>query len=50
LAEREEDAVPNDTVHVGTDEVHVGLARALTFHASFDSGPDADFALGDPTL
>jgi hypothetical protein len=23
------------------------LARSLTFHASFDSGPDADFALGD---
>lgn len=26
------------------------LRRALTFHASFDQGPDADFALGDPRL
>jgi hypothetical protein len=26
------------------------LAHALTFHASFDNGPDADFALGDATL
>jgi len=24
-----------------------GLSAALTFHASFDHGPDADFALGD---
>jgi hypothetical protein len=24
-----------------------GLTRALTFHASFDGNPDADFALGD---
>jgi hypothetical protein len=24
------------------------LAHVLTFHASFDHGPDADFALGDP--
>jgi hypothetical protein len=26
------------------------LRDALTFHASFDKGPDADFALGDPCL
>ena len=26
------------------------LAQALTFHASFDNGPDADFALGNATL
>ena len=26
------------------------LASALTFHASFDNGPDADFALGDKQL
>jgi hypothetical protein len=26
------------------------LAKALTFHASFDRGTDADFALGDPWL
>jgi hypothetical protein len=29
-------------------DVRADLARALTFHASFDHGPDADFALGDP--
>jgi hypothetical protein len=28
----------------------VALRDALTFHASFDKGPDADFALGDPCL
>jgi hypothetical protein len=27
--------------------VRVRLAEALTFHASFDHGPDADFSLGD---
>jgi hypothetical protein len=27
--------------------VRASLSRALTFHASFDDGPDADFALGD---
>ena len=27
-----------------------GLRAALSFHASFDSGPDADFARGDRTL
>lgn len=26
------------------------LSRSLTFHASFDNGPDADFALGDPRI
>src|SRR4051794_19911101 len=26
------------------------LERSLTFHASFDHGPDADFARGDRTL
>jgi hypothetical protein len=26
------------------------LREALTFHASFDAGPNADFALGDPRL
>ena len=26
------------------------LSEALTFHASFDTGPDADFSAGDPTL
>ncbi len=26
------------------------LSEALTFHASFDQGPDADFALGDPKI
>jgi len=26
------------------------LLEALTFHASFNSGPDADFAKGDPTM
>jgi hypothetical protein len=29
---------------------HAPLRQALTFHASFDNGLDADFALGDPTL
>jgi len=46
----EGDAVPNDTADAGADMVRTGLAQALTFHASFDSGPDADYALGDPTL
>ena len=27
--------------------IRASLSRALTFHASFDHGPDADFALGD---
>jgi hypothetical protein len=29
---------------------HAALAKALTFHASFDHGPDADVANGDDTL
>lgn len=32
---------------IGGDAVRAGLVEALTFHASFDHGPDADFALGD---
>ena len=36
-----------DTEHTGAGNVKVRLAEALTFHASFDHGPDADFALGD---
>ena len=32
---------------VGAGDIRAGLSAALTFHASFDSGPDADFALGD---
>ena len=32
------------------DTVKVGLAEALTFHASFDHGPDADFARGDSRI
>jgi hypothetical protein len=34
----------------GDAAVRASLAQALTFHASFDRGADADFALGDPTL
>jgi len=29
---------------------HALLGEALTFHASFDEGPEADFARGDPIL
>lgn len=32
------------------DSVRAALSQALTFHASFDHGPDADFALGDKQL
>jgi hypothetical protein len=32
------------------DDVLASLTEALTFHASFDNGPDADFALGDARL
>jgi hypothetical protein len=32
---------------IGEGAVRVRLAEALTFHASFDHGPDADFSLGD---
>lgn len=34
----------------GDGSVRASLAEALTFHASFDHGPDADFALGDGRL
>lgn len=34
----------------GADTLRAGLAAALTFHASFDHGPDADFGLGDHRL
>ena len=37
--------------HIQTEsqanDVRASLSKALTFHASFDHGPDADFALGD---
>lgn len=33
-----------------THREHSSLKHALTFHASFDHGLDADFALGDPVL
>ncbi len=42
--------MPSDTANAGADDPRAALATALTFHASFDRGPDADFALGDPTL
>lgn len=42
--------MPNDSAGAGADTLRAALANALTFHASFDRGPDADFALGDPTL
>ena len=31
----------------GEGAIRGSLAEALTFHASFDHGPDADFARGD---
>jgi len=33
-----------------TTALRASLSSALTFHASFDNGPDADFALGDKQL
>jgi hypothetical protein len=42
--------MPTDAAGAGADPVRSGLASSLTFHASFDRGPNADFALGDPTL
>jgi hypothetical protein len=42
--------MPNGAAAAGADDVRMALAKTLTFHASFDHGPDADFALGDPTL
>ncbi len=40
------------TAEIGTSpaEIRQSLARALTFHASFDHSTDADFALGDKRL
>src|SRR5262245_54969994 len=35
---------------VMTDDARAGLAGALTFHAGFDRGADADFALGDRAI
>ena len=35
---------------IAADSVRVSLTEALTFHASFDHGPDADFALGDARI
>ena len=32
------------------DDLRAVLSAALTFHASFDQGPDADFALGDKQI
>ena len=40
----------NHSADAEADEMRADLATALTFHASFDRGPDADFALGDPRL
>jgi hypothetical protein len=31
-------------------DLRAGLSKALTFHASFDHGPDADYALGDKQI
>ena len=42
--------MPSDSSSATGDHLRAGLASALTFHASFDHGPDADFALGDPML
>ena len=42
--------MPSDTPSVVNDALRTGLSQALTFHASFDNGPDADFALGDPRV
>ncbi len=33
-----------------TDTTHKDLKNALTLYASFDNGPDADFAKGDPKI
>ncbi|MCC6457675.1 MAG: LamG domain-containing protein [Caldilineaceae bacterium] len=35
------------STHPTPNETRANLSTALTFHASFDHGPDADFALGD---
>jgi hypothetical protein len=39
-----------DTGHTSAGSVRDSLAEALTFHASFDHGPDADFARGDSRI
>ena len=38
------------TGSMGTEAGQSSMAEALTLHASFDGGPDADFARGDPLL
>lgn len=42
----------SDTRHTRATSaaLHTGLAQALTFHASFDHGPEADFARGDKQI
>jgi hypothetical protein len=42
--------MPNTTRESDADALRASLAKALTFHASFDQGPDADFALGDKQM
>ena len=37
-------------VALSRTEANETLRKALTFHASFDSGPEADFALGEKRL
>jgi hypothetical protein len=39
--------MPDDMRESETSAVTAALASALTFHASFDHGPDADFGSGD---
>jgi hypothetical protein len=46
----QEAAMPQATPPAGTNAARASLAAALTFHASFDQGPDADVALGDRRL
>ena len=38
---------PDSVLGVHSDQTGPNLPQTLTFHASFDYGPDADFALGD---
>jgi len=44
-SQRQTSQVPE--IEFSPAELRIRLAQALTFHASFDHGPDADFALGD---
>jgi hypothetical protein len=44
------DAARSQSVDPHLEAPGSGLARALTFHASFDHGPDADFAAGDARI